>query len=325
MARKVKVATVALRGRAVGTVEGNRAHAMELLELAVSQETDIVCLPETFLNQGVDFEHVREIAEDVPGPTTEAAAKYAKAGGCYVICPLIARHGDAFMNDAVLIDRQGEIVGAYSKLHPVVQGWEYKQMENGVTPGSDAPIFETDFGTIGMQICFDTGFPDGWATLAENGAEIVFWPSAYDGGKHLGIHAWNHRYYVVSAVQSTRARIIDIMGEVLAMTGRCSPVIAHTINLDVALFHCDFNRAAVPDIQRKYGPDVTVKVWDEEGMFTLETERDDFSVADLIAEFNLETYADYHARNARLQGAWRKGEPIPDLTPPYVGREQWSG
>lgn len=263
------------------------------------------------------------MAEPIPGPTTDVVAAYARAHRCYIICPLVGLHGTHYMNDAVLIDRQGQIVGLYSKIHPVVEGSQFKSLEKGMTPGSEAKVFETDFGRIGMQICFDICYDDGWAALERGGAEIVFWSSAYDGGKHLSIHAWNHRYYVVSSVQTNYARVLDIMGDVLAITGPRDPIAAHTIDLDVGLFHTDFNAVQVPLIRAKYGPQVTIKIWHQEGAFTLQSNREDLSVAEITREFQLDPLDDYLNRNARLQDAWRQGDPIPDLTPDYVGRVQW--
>lgn len=324
MPRKVRVATMALRYDGGPTVEDNRQRIRRLIEQAAAQKPDIICLPETFLQLNVDFQELSEVAEPVPGPTTDMVAECAREYACYIICPLIAIHGDKCMNDAVLMDRRGQVVGAYSKIHPVVTGSEFAILERGVTPGSEATVFETDFGRIGMQICFDINWDEPWAELKRKGAEIVFWPSAYDGGKHLGIHAWNNRYHVVSAVGSCYARILDIMGDVLAMTGRFDLIAAHTIDLEVGLFHLDFNRTQIPLIRARYGPDVTIKVWHQEGLFTLESNREDLSVADVVEEFLLDPLDVYIERNTRLQDAWRRGGPIPDLTPRYVGREQWT-
>ena len=323
MSRKVRVATVAQRHRGGPTVKANRQQIRDLIAQAAAEKPDIICLPETFLISGVDFEELREVAETVPGPTIEIVSGLARENACYIICPLIVKRGGAYTNDSVLIDRRGEIVGAYSKIHPVVQGSEFVVLERGVTPGTDVPVFDADFGRIGMQICFDLVFDDGWAALEQKGAEIVFWSSAYDGGKHLGIRAWNHGFYVVSAVNSNYARIIDAMGDVRGVTGRGDPVIAQTIDLDVGLFHMDFNNVQVPLIRARYGPDVTIRMYHEEGMFTLESNRPEGSVADLVREFDLDPFDAYLERNARLQDAWRRGEPVPDLTPSFVGREQW--
>jgi predicted amidohydrolase len=323
MSRKVRIATVAQRLRGAGTPEENRRLVLGLARQAAAQRPDLICLPETFLILGVDFEKLEAVAETVPGPTTDTFAALARKHNCYIICPLIVDRGDVYTNECVLIDRGGEIVGAYSKIHPVVYGSEFTNLERGITPGSEAPVFETDFGRIGMQICFDLMYDDGWQALKQQGAEIVFWSSAYDGGKHLSIRAWNQRYYVVSAVNSNYARIIDMLGEVRGVTGPRDPVLARTIDLDIGLFHMDFNNVVLPRLVTHFGPDITLRILHEEGVFTLESNVDDVSVADITQEFDLDPYDDYLERNARLQDAWRQGLPVPDLTPSFVGREQW--
>jgi predicted amidohydrolase len=323
MSRKIRVATVAQRGSGGPTVADNRAAMARLAENALAERPDILCLPETFLEQGVRFASLAEVAETLPGPTTDAFATLARAQRCYIICPLTVAQGGEYFNDAVLLDRQGQIVGVYSKVHPVVEGAAFTSLEKGITPGTAAPVFDTDFGRIGMQICFDINWEAPWAALKAQGAEIVFWSSAYDGGRHLSAHAWNYHYYVVSAVKSRYARIIDVMGEVLAVTGAHDPVVTRTIDLDVGLFHCDFNATQLPLLRAKYGPDITLRLWHEEGLFTLESNRPELSVAQLVDEFALDPLSDYLARNDALQAAWREHRPVPDLTPRYAGRTQW--
>jgi len=286
MARYVRVVSIALQHRRAPTVEENRHYVHRLMKQAAAEQPDIVVLPETFTLVGVPYASVAEVAEPIPGPTTELMADYARKHHTYVICPLIGVHGTKYHNDAVLLDRSGDIVGVYSKLHPVV-------------------------------------YPDGWATLKEQGAEIVFWCSAYDGGRHLEHLAWQHHYFIVSAVQSRYARVVNIMGETVARGNRFDPVLTTTLDLDIALFHCDFNASVIPEIRRRHGSDVIIRVWDEESFFTLQTRRADLHVADLVEEFNLEPLDRYLARNQALQDAIRTGKPIPDLTPPYLGRTQW--
>jgi len=64
-------------------------------------------------------------------------------------------------------------------------------MNNGVTPGAlKPPVFRTDFGVVGAQICFDMEWHDGWQNLRKGGAEIVFWPSAFAGGTAVNAKAW---------------------------------------------------------------------------------------------------------------------------------------
>jgi len=322
MSRIVRVASVALvtGGR---TVEANREIICHRVERALQGNPDIICLPETFPTAGVPFEDIRTVAETVPGPTVDLMATYARQNRCHIICPLLARHGDVVMNDAVLIDRDGEVAGIYSKVHPVVQGSEYTGLERGVTPGREIKVFDTDFGRIGIQICFDIEWDDSWRLLKKRGAEIVFWCSAFDGCKRLGYHAWNQHYYVASGVKSQHACVHDVMGDRLATTSRLDPVVVQAINLDVGIYHTDFNASQIEPIRAKYAFDVTIKLWRNEGVFSLSAEREDLSLAQINAEFALESLTDYVLRNEKLQDALREGADIPDLTPPYLGREQW--
>ena len=89
--------------------------------------------------------------ETVPGPTTKRLSRWAKEHKCYVICPILIRDNDRTYNAAIVIDRQGRIIGRYCKIRPT-EG----ELNRGICPGpKDPPVFETDFGTIGIQICFD--------------------------------------------------------------------------------------------------------------------------------------------------------------------------
>ena len=89
------------------------------------------------------------------------------------------------------------------------------------------------------------------------GAEIFFWLSAYDGGRDLVAKAWQYHRFLASAVQTTYARILNPMGETLAITGIHDQIATCTVDLDVALFHTDFNKTQIPAIREKYGPEVT--------------------------------------------------------------------
>ena len=80
----------------------------------------------------------------------------------------------------------------------------------------------------------------------------------------------------------------------------------------------------IPDLRKAYGPDITLRVWHEEGLFTLETHRDGLHVADIVREFSLDPLDVYVERNRVLQDAVREGRDVPDLTPPYLGRKQWA-
>lgn len=323
MPRKVRIATTALLHQGGPTAEDNLRRAAALIDQALAEKPDILALPEVFTLAGLAAREIAPHIAQVTEATLEMASAAARRKRAYIICPvLVAREGGLF-NEAVLLDRRGEIAGSYQKIHPVVDGSAFSRLEWDSMPGSRAPVFETDFGRIGMQICFDLNFPDGWQALDRGGAEIFFWLSAYDGGRHLEAMAWQYHRFVVSAVATTYARVVNPMGERLAMTGVHDPVVACTIDLDYALVHTDFNKTQIPLIREKYGPDVTMRVYHEEGILTLQSNREGLDTAQIVREFHLDPLDAYLARNARLQEAVRQGGELPDLTPDYLGREQY--
>jgi beta-ureidopropionase len=323
MPRRVRIATIAMREQHGPTIAANRQRMSGLIEQALAEKPDIIAIPESFTLADLTEPRIDEMAEDVPGPTLDWAAAYARQHRVYIICPILARHTDGTHIEAFLLDRAGKIAGSYQKHHPVVEGWQYNKVEFGSRSGSLIPIFETDFGRIGIQICFDIEYRDGWEELERSGAEIIFWLSAYDGGHDLNVKAWNHHCYIISAVQTTYARIIDIMGETLAISGHHDPIAVYTIDLDIALFHMDFNKSQIPAIRARYGPDLTLHLYHEENYFTLQSNRAVLPVSQVIAEFQLDPLKDYIERNRRLQDALRNGELIPDQKPPYLERQQW--
>jgi beta-ureidopropionase len=323
MPRIVRIATIAMGGHGGPTVDANRRRMAGLIEQGLAEKPDILAIPESFTLTGLAERRIEEMAEDVPGPTLEMAAAYARRGRAYILCPILARHPDGLHIEAFLLDRSGKITGSYQKHHPVVEGSAYDRLEFGSRPGSDLPVFDTDFGRIGVQICFDAEYRDGWEALDRAGAEVIFWLSAYDGGRTISSKAWTYHRFVASAVQTTYARILNMMGETLAITGGHDPIAACNIDLDTGLFHMDFNKTQIQPIRAKYGPDVSMHMYHEEGYFTLQSNRADLPVSQIASEFKLEPLKEYVQRNQRLQDALRSGEPLPDLTPPYAGRTQY--
>jgi predicted amidohydrolase len=305
------------------TVAANRQRMAGLIEQALAEKPDILAIPESFTLAGLAEPRIEEMAEDVPGPTLEMAARYAREQRAYILCPILARRPDGLHIEAFLLDRSGKIAGSYQKRHPVVEGSAYTKVEFGSRPGSDLPVFDTDFGRIGVQICFDAEYQDGWEALDRAGAEIIFWLSAYDGGRSISSKAWTYHRFVASAVQSTFARIVNSMGETLVITGSHDPIAACDIDLDTVLFHMDFNQTQIQAIRAKYGPAVIMRMYHEENYLTLQSTRADLPVSQIAEEFNLEPLKEYIHRNQRLQDALRSGEPVPDLTPPYLGRNQY--
>lgn len=322
MPRKIWVSTIAFQGRGGPNIQDNINKASQLINKVALDKPDIICLPETFPSYNVTRSTAADVAESVPGPTTEMVMEKAKRYSTNIICPVLEKRGDVIYNSAAVIDRKGEMAGIYHKLHPVTSSFDFTQFESGVTPGEEPKVFDLDIGRIGILICFDIQWPREWAALGKLGAEIVFWPSAYNGGFPLQARAWDHHYYVVSSVRTSYSRIIDITGEILIQTGQRNNIVGMEIDLEKKYFHTDFNASQVSAIKEKYGRDVAIQLYHEEGGMTIESNNPDLTVDDIMNEFDLELVPDYVARHDRAEKFTRAGKS-PEPQNPRRVKSQW--
>jgi len=263
---------------------------LKRLEEMVSYEPDIICLPEVFAFEKLSSGRppVSQVAEaplgEITGPFAECALKHH----CYIVCPTYTKQDGHYYNSAVFIDRQGKVLGEYRKMHPTIG-----EMEQEVTPGPlDPPVFQTDFGIVGAQICFDIEWYDGWQKLRRAGAEIVFWPSAFAGGRAVNAKAWQNKFVVVSSTHKDTSKICDISGEVVAATGRWSEWVCAPVNLEKAFLHTWPFCQRFDQIQAKYGRNIRIETLYEEEWTLIESRSPDVRVADVLKEFDCETYED---------------------------------
>jgi predicted amidohydrolase len=290
MARYVTVASVSrgpwdFRGNMPGLLDDAAHHVWRAKQFGA----DIVSFPEVYPHH-TGGEKPAEVAEVIPGPTIERMAAEARKNELHVIWPLYTREGDRVYNSSVLIDPQGQVIGAYHKIHPTIG-----EIEMGITPGTEARVFDTAIGRIGMAICYDLNFPDVREGLGAAGAEMIFFSSAYRGGLQLRIWAYELGVYVISAILAELGQIVDQSGAVLAES-TYEALIARRINLDRRLLHMDYNWDKMDAILAKYGRDVSFEYFTREACFAVASERDGLSVDDVIAEFELEARADYFRR-----------------------------
>lgn len=290
--RLVRVVTVSEDGLSAKPGPALLEAALARLEEAASFGPDIACLPEAF---------ARGEAETSSGATVERVGQWARKHHSYVICPLHLREGDKVYNSALLIDRDGAVVGRYHKIRPT-EG----ELKAGISPGpKEPPVFQTDFGTIGIQICFDVNWHDQWQCLKQKGARIVFFPAAYPAARQLAAHAWRYQYFVVSATGTRPASIFDITGEKLQTTGKFRQWAGAVLPLGKRVFEVDFHVGKVPQIEKKYGRRVEVVWYHDDDLFTLSSLDPTLSVDDLIKEFGLIPHTAYIQRAQEAQDALR--------------------
>lgn len=221
-----------------------RQRSLELVEKAGQEGADIVCLPEfcaaCLQNDG------EKISESIPGPATEAFSRLASRYNMYVLVPMIEKNGDAKpYNTVVILDRKGRVTGKYRKTHLCLPDYQEGEVSS---PGQEIPVFETDFGKIGIAICMDIHYPELFTTLALKGAEIIFWSTAaidYTGNNIeslVNTRAFDNQvYFVCSHYSQTpylvgkhygRSRIVDPMGRIRADTGHFPGIVIGSVDLN---------------------------------------------------------------------------------------------
>ena len=291
MKKRLRVATTCQGGCFRRTIQGNLDYMSKVLDELLPQKPDIVCLPEAFTVKGVGIESVKDVVETVPGMITESLADKAKAYESHIICPLYTEHDGKFWNSAIVIDREGRICGIYDKKMPVLNSpltsHEETMYENGVSPGKETSVFDLDFGSIAILICYDMVFDENWKQIKENDIRLVLWPSAYNGGFMLQTKAYRYGCYVVSSVRTDKARIINPLGEIIEETDAKKNYIIQELNLDFLLVPIDFNDSVLEKIRNRYSDRICMKHMKDDNLCYIETVDENITMEQIQEEVGL--------------------------------------
>jgi predicted amidohydrolase len=225
-ARPVRVAAINLRPHNTHSADESVSQFVEAIERSVPPGTDVILLPEGITVVGTGKPYA-DVAESLPGPTTERLAKVARARKAYIAAGIFEREGAAIYNTAVLIDRAGNLIGKYRKVY-----LPREEIEGGLSPGSDYPVFRTDFGKVGLMICWDVQYADPARALALRGAEMILMP-IWGGNQTLGkARAIENRVFLISSGYDYPTSILDPDGELLAIAREPGAAAAATIDLN---------------------------------------------------------------------------------------------
>lgn len=296
--REAWVAGISQEGLYANTAEEMIDLIFAQMEKTLVNQPDIICLPEVFHTSNLSKKYSLSQKLQISTNVLNRMTTFARKNNCYLVVAVNTEEKGKVFNSAVLLDRKGARVGEYRKIHLTEN-----EIENGLTPGTlDPPVFETDFGKIGIQICFDVLWEDGWKKLKDKGAEMVFWPSAYGGGKSLQGKALQHRYIVATSTRKGSSKVWDITGEELVKTGLweknyyCTPV-----NLEKAFLHTWPFVKHFEQIKRKYGRKIRITNFHEEEWSIIESLSPEILIADILKEYNLRTYDQHKALSEMAQ------------------------
>jgi len=300
--REVWIATVSQQGMSAETPQKMVQSILSILGKSMVYHPDIICLPEIFMYNYISSRMSLQKEADLSAELLKEFMVFARTNHCYLICPMLTRENGKIYNAAVVIDRQGNRMGEYRKMY-----LPDDEVAMGLTPGPlQPPVFKADFGIFGIQICYDINWYQGWQSLRQQGAEIVFWPSAFAAGQMVNTKAWENKYVVVSSTRE-RSKICDISGEVVAQTGVwdrnliCAPV-----NLEKVFLHAWPFSQRFDEIRAKYGRKVRITNHHEEQWSIIESLSPDVHVKDILTEFELRTFEqlmnDSEKKNHNIRG-----------------------
>ena len=198
--RKVRLATVHYQPKS-GSTNAEKCHQFApLIRKAGEQNADMVVLPET-LTYYASGRDVGDVAEPIPGESTEYFGKLAKEHNLYIVAGLHEREEHLVYNTAVLIGPDGNLVGKYRKVC-----LPREEIELGICAGKDYPVFDTRFGKVGLMICYDGFFPEVARELAIRGAEVIAWPVWGCNPDLAKARAVENSVYVVSSTYTDQSR-----------------------------------------------------------------------------------------------------------------------
>jgi predicted amidohydrolase len=198
---------------------------------AAKQKADLIVLGETLTHTNLGKRY-DEVAEAVPGPSTDYFGELAQKHNLYIVAGLVERDKHLIYNVAALIGPDGKLVGKYRKVC-LPRG----EVEGGITAGRDYPVFDTRFGKVGMMVCYDGFFPEVARELTNRGAEVIAWPVAGCNPLLAAARACENHTYVVSSTYTdvsakwTRTAIYAHDGTTLAAAEKWGTVVVAEVDL----------------------------------------------------------------------------------------------
>ena len=285
MSREVKIISVAFKPASPETI-------LSYLRASLKQGTDLAIMPETCVadqSRGLHFDS--EIVESVK--------KLAAEFHTNIVFPVYMEHNNAKrVNTALVINRDGAVVGSYRKMYPY---WSEFDLDPpcSVTDGGDCAV-DLDFGRIGLAICFDANFPEVWQNLCDIGAELVVWSSAYSAGMQLAAYSLIHHYPIVTCTQVPDAAVYDVDGrEILYKKGDDKCAMECSVDLDRCVFHYNFNQDKADKLIGERGGDIEIEkdYWREQ-WFVLRSKTKAVSARELAARYGM-TELNAYQKNSR--------------------------
>ncbi len=230
----IKIAVCQIRTETDKASTMQKAKAM--IAEAAGNAADIVVLPEMF-NCPYSNKYFRSFAEAEKGESLESMSSWARDNGVILVGGSIPEQdGDKLYNTCFVFDRSGSIIAKHRKAHmfdvEFENGISFKESKH-FSPGNEITVFDTEFGKMGVMVCFDIRFPELTRAMAKRGANIVFCPAQFNmttGPRHwelsMRARAMDNELFFVGASAARyegfdyecwgHSAVVSPFGEVLA-------------------------------------------------------------------------------------------------------------
>jgi predicted amidohydrolase len=268
---------------------------------------DLIVLPEDAVTTGRNPK-AQSRAVPYEGEVEATFAPLAKKYGAYLMVPLDLLESGGCANAVVLLDRKGQVAGTYRKVHPVC-ALGRTELEGGISPGREFPVFDCDFGRLGIQICYDIVYPDGWAALGAKGADLVAWPSASPATIQPASRARENGYYLVSSTYRHNASLIEPTGVIRAQIKEPTRVMVQEIDLSYMLLQWSGQLENGNAFKERYGDRAGFRYYEGEDIGVFWSNDPSTPIGKMARELGLmEVTADVE-RSRNLQDRVRGGSP----------------
>ncbi|HWV98478.1 MAG TPA: carbon-nitrogen hydrolase family protein [Candidatus Acidoferrum sp.] len=226
---------------------------------------DLAILPEVAITGEAGDDAVAH-SVSFEGQVKDAFTRKAREHSCYIVLPsylLDSEERRLSSNAAILVGREGKVLGTYRKIHLVVS-LERGTMEGGATPGDALPVFDCDFGKLGIQICYDMNFVEGWAELARRGAELIAWPTQSPQTSQPAFRARDRRCHIVSSTWRHNASIFEPTGKIAAQIKPPQSILVHELDLSYALLPWSSKLQNGEALRKAFGDKVGFRYYEDE-------------------------------------------------------------
>ena len=264
---------------------------------------DLAVFPENALNppEGRD---VLERAVVLDGPVREIIGARARDLGVWVVVGgnlLEGKRRPFVSNAAVLFDRRGDVAGVYRKVFLSGNDPRSNRLEGGKRPGTDFPVFDTDFGRLALLICWDMGYPDPFEAYQAQGVELVAWPTMSPQTLVPRCCARRYRMHIVSATPRDNASVFDPAGFVVARTTRPDGVRTHEIDLDCRILHWQPGLEGGAALRAAYGDRVGFRYSEREDVGIFWSNDPQLPIGRMVAELGFREETDVRRRSRQMR------------------------